>query len=193
MFVNEDNFVNVIDPYLMPLQSTSLRLTRNEEDARDLVQETMLKAYKSLHQYQVDTNFKAWIFRILVNTYITSYRKRVKQPLRVSYDDMEDFYMYQSLDDSQSAMARGKDSLIDHQFVDEITFAMENLPAQFRLAITLADVEGFTYKEIADIMDVPLGTIMSRLFRGRKILQKSLWAYARERGLVVGEYSDHQH
>jgi len=193
MVAIQNNFMDMVRPFLSSLHSTGLRMTRNEEDAQDLVQETMLKAYKGMHQFQTDTNFKAWIFRILVNTYITGYRKKSKQPQRVSYDDMEEFFLYKALDNLKTTQAKSKDMTLEHYFDDDVKVAMENLPNQFRLVVTLCDIEGFTYKEIAEIMQAPLGTVMSRLYRGRKLLQRSLWAYAKKRGLVVGEYSEQQH
>jgi RNA polymerase sigma-70 factor (ECF subfamily) len=191
MIASQQDFLDNIQPYLTSLHSTGLRMTRNEQDAQDLVQETLMKAFKSMHQFQKDTNFKAWIFRILVNTYITGYRKKSKQPQRVSYEDLEDFYLYKSVEKEQALNPKTKMSV--GIFDDDIKTAMDSLPVQFRLVVTLCDIEGFTYKEIAEIMHAPLGTIMSRLYRGRKLLQRSLWAYARKRGLVVGEYSDQKH
>ena len=193
MILEQGNFVSEVEPFLLSLHSTGLRMTHNDDDAQDLVQETMLKAYKSIHQFKDDTNFKAWVFRILVNTYITGYRKKSKQPQRVSYDDMEEFYLYKSIEENKSPNTKAKDQALEHYFDDDVKFAMEGLPNQFRLVVTLCDIEGFTYKEIAEIMQAPLGTIMSRLYRGRKILERSLWAYAKKRGLVVGEYSEQQH
>ncbi len=190
--VNTD-FMSMVKPYLVPLRNTSLRMTKNEHDAQDLIQETMMKAYKAMHQFQKDTNFKAWVFRILVNTYITDYRKKSRQPQRVNYEDIQDYYPSSPLEAIAPDEGRVKAPSIEYHFDDDVKLAMEDLPAQFRVVVMLCDIEGFSYKEISDIMDAPLGTIMSRLFRGRKLLERSLWAYAKEKGLVVGEYTNIKH
>ncbi len=163
-------------------------MTRNQNDAEDLVQDTLFKAFRALEQYQKNTNFRAWVFRILVNTFITAYRKAVKQPQKVSYDDMEEFFLYKRLDESVALQETSKEEFVENFFDDDVKEALENLPYQFRLVVLLCDVEGFSYNEIANIIDAPLGTVMSRLYRGRKLLQRHLWNYAKERGYITDEF-----
>ncbi|HYO61230.1 MAG TPA: sigma-70 family RNA polymerase sigma factor [Actinomycetota bacterium] len=172
-------------PLLDSLYASALRMTRNPADAEDLVQETMLRAYRSFDRFEEGTNLKAWMFRIMTNAYINTYRKKQREPKKVSADEVEDFDLYQELknhDDqfSQTPERIVLDSLVDSDIID----AIDDLPEQFRLAVVLSDVEGFSYAEMAEIMDVPLGTVMSRLHRGRKALQKRLWDLARDRGIV---------
>ncbi len=180
-------FTKLVEPHLSSLYNTAMRMTHNEKDAEDLVQDAMFKAYRALNQFQENTNFRAWIFRILVNTFITAYRKSVKQPQKISYDDMEEFYLYKRLDETISMQETSKDEFIENLFNDDIKDALESLPYQFRLVVLLCDVEGFSYNEIANIIDAPLGTVMSRLYRGRKLLQRSLWNYAKERGYITDD------
>ncbi|MFC2088891.1 sigma-70 family RNA polymerase sigma factor [Calditrichota bacterium] len=186
---NQVEFEALIAPHLNSLYSTALRMTHNQNDAEDLVQETMYKAFRALGQYQRNTNFRAWVFRILVNTYITAYRKAVRQPTKVSYDDLEEFYLYKKLDDSVSLQETAKEDFLENFFDDDVKGALENLPYQFRLVVLLCDVENFSYNEISEIIDAPLGTVMSRLYRGRKLLQRYLWGYAKKRGYVLDEDS----
>jgi RNA polymerase sigma-70 factor (ECF subfamily) len=180
-------FDALISPHLNSLYSTALRMTHNQNDAEDLVQETMYKAFRAFDQYQRNTNFRAWAFRILVNTYITAYRKAIRQPTKISYDDLEEFYLYKKLDESLSLQENSKEDFLENLFEDDVKEALENLPYQFRLVVLLCDVEGFSYNEIANIIDAPLGTVMSRLYRGRKLLQRYLWGYAKKRGYVLDE------
>jgi RNA polymerase sigma-70 factor (ECF subfamily) len=177
----QEEFLQLAQPQLLSLYNTALRMSHNTNDAQDLVQDTLYKAYKNFNQFKKNTNFRAWIFRILVNTYITDYRKSLKQPLKESFDDMEEFYLYHRLDKELGLQAYGKQEFIENLFDDEVKHALESLPDQFRLVILLKDVHDFSYQEIADIVKVPLGTVMSRLFRGRKLLQKYLWKYAKKR------------
>jgi RNA polymerase sigma-70 factor (ECF subfamily) len=170
-------------PLLSSLYSAAYRLTRNAADAEDLVQETFLRAYRGFHQFEPGTNLKAWLYRILTNTFINSYRKRQREPQTVSDDEVEDWYLYSKMaeDGSEpSAEASVLESLPD----EDVQEALSSLPAPFRIAVLLADVEGFSYKEIAEITGVPIGTVMSRLHRGRRALEKRLWNVVRERGLV---------
>ena len=165
------------------MYSAAFRLTRNAADAEDLVQETFLRAYRAFHQFEPGTNLKAWLYRILTNTFINSYRKRQREPQTISEDEVEDWYLYSKMTEEgmePSAEAAVLESLPD----EDVQEALSSLPEQFRMAVLLADVEGFSYKEIADIMGVPIGTVMSRLHRGRKALEKRLWDVVRERGLV---------
>jgi RNA polymerase sigma-70 factor (ECF subfamily) len=172
-------------PLLDSLYAGALRMTRNPADAEDLVQETMLRAYRSFNRFEPGTNLKAWLFRILTNAYINVYRKRQREPQKVSQDDVEEFDLYQELKDHDPQFAATPETIVLDSLVDsDIIEAIDALPEQFRLAVILSDIEGFTYAEMAEIMDVPLGTVMSRLHRGRKALQKRLWDLAVDRGIV---------
>jgi RNA polymerase sigma-70 factor, ECF subfamily len=172
-------------PLLDSLYAGALRMTRNPADAEDLVQETMLRAYRSFDRFEPGTNLKAWLFRILTNAYINVYRKRQREPQKVSQEDVEDFDLYQELKDHDPQFSATPESIVLDSLVDsDITDAIDDLPEQFRLAVVLSDIEGFTYAEMAEIMQVPMGTVMSRLHRGRKALQKRLWDLARDRGIV---------
>ena len=172
-------------PLLDTLYAGAMRMTRNPDDASDLVQETVERAYKAFHQFKPGTNLKAWMFRILTNTYINGYRKKQRQPLQSSTDDVEDWQMAQAESHTshglRSAEAEALDSLPDGDVKD----ALAAIPEEFRLAVYFADVEGFAYKEIADIMETPVGTVMSRLHRGHRQLRDKLEDYARERGFVA--------
>jgi len=170
-------------PLLPGMYSAAYRLTRNPSDAEDLVQETFLRAYRAFHQFEPGTNLKAWLYRILMNTFINSYRKRQREPQTVSDEEIADWYLYSKMNEAglePSAETAVIESLPD----EEVQEALSSLPEQFRAAVLLADVEGFSYKEISEITGVPIGTVMSRLHRGRKALQKRLWDVVRERGLV---------
>jgi len=188
-FSRQKEFSELAEPHLSSLYSTAMRMTRNNQDAEDLVQDTLYKAYRALNQFQKNTNFRAWIFKILVNTFITGYRKAVKQPKKVSYEDIHEFILYKGAKIDESLLSDdSKVDIINHYFDDEIKAALENLPYQFRLVVLLCDIEGFSYNEIAHIIDVPLGTVMSRLYRRRRLLQRTLWDYAKEKG-YVGEHT----
>jgi RNA polymerase sigma-70 factor (ECF subfamily) len=170
-------------PLLPGLYSAAYRLTRNPSDAEDLVQETFLRAYRGFHQFEEGTNLKAWLYRILMNTFINDYRKRQRQPQTVSDDEIPDWYLYSKM--AESGMEPSAETSVIEALPDEeVQEALSSLPDQFRMAVLLADVEGFSYKEIADITGVPIGTVMSRLHRGRKALEKRLWDVVRSRGLV---------
>ncbi len=184
----QKEFSQLVDPHLSSLYSTALRMTHNQSDAEDLVQDTLFKAFRALDQFQKNTNFRAWIFRILVNTFITAYRKAIKQPQKVSYDDLEEFFLYKRLDETVSLQETSKEEFLENLFDDDVKDALESLPYQFRLVVLLCDVEGFSYNEIANIIDAPLGTVMSRLYRGRKLLQRQLWNYAKKRGYITDDF-----
>ena len=174
-------------PMLDSLYGAALRMTRNPADAEDLVQETMLRAFRSFDRFEPGTNLKAWLFRILTNAYINTYRKKQREPQKVSQDQVEDFDLYQELKDHDPELSRTPETIVLDSLVDsDILEAIEDLPEQFRLAVVLSDIEGFSYAEMAEIMGVPMGTVMSRLHRGRRALQKRLWDLARDRGIVKG-------
>jgi RNA polymerase sigma-70 factor (ECF subfamily) len=178
-------------PLLDSLYGAALRMTRNPSDAEDLVQDTMLRAYRAFDSFEPGTNLKAWLFRILTNAYINTYRKKQREPQKVSSDELEEFDLYRELREHGPQEAETPERIVLDSLVDtDILTAIEDLPEQFRLAVVLSDIEGFTYAEMAEIMDVPLGTVMSRLHRGRKALQKRLWELARDRGIVKGARSD---
>ena len=171
-------------PLLPSLYAAALRMTRNPSDAEDLVQDTYLRAYRGFAGFQEGTNLKAWLYRILTNGFINTYRKRQLEPQTVEGpDDLDEWYLYDRLGGRNVELSAETEVLdrIPDQAVKE---ALESLPENFRLPVLLADVEGFSYKEIADIMETPIGTVMSRLHRGRKALQKALWDTAKDRGLV---------
>ena len=172
--------------HMPSLYSAALRMTRNPADAEDLVQETYLKAYRAYDSFQEGTNRKAWLYKILTNTFINSYRARKRRPEQADVDDVEDLYLFRRLGGLEASTAgrSAEDQVMDLFTDSEVKEALESLPESFRMAVLLADVEGFSYKEIAEIMDVPIGTVMSRLHRGRKALQRALVEFGRERGLV---------
>ena len=178
-------------PLLDSLYGAALRMTRNPADAEDLVQETMLRAYRAFESFEPGTNLKAWLFRILTNAYINTYRKKQREPQKVSADEIGDFDLYQELKSSDPQFQETPESIVLDSLVDsDILEAIEELPEQFRLAVMLSDVEDFSYAEMAEIMDVPMGTVMSRLHRGRKALQKRLWELAAEKGIVKASSKD---
>jgi RNA polymerase sigma-70 factor, ECF subfamily len=175
--------------HMPSLYSAALRMTRNAADAEDLVQETYLKAYRGFDSFTQGTNLKAWLYRILTNTFINRYRAAKRRPDETDLEEVEDFYLYRRLGGLEGVRASrsAEDELLDFFTEGEVRDALESLPEQFRLAVLLADVEGFSYKEIAEILDIPIGTVMSRLHRGRKGLQKRLYDFAAERGLLGDE------
>ena len=173
-------------PLMDGLYSAAMRMTRNAADAEDLVQETYLKAFNAYERFEAGRNLKAWMYRILTNSYINAYRKKQRRPDESDIDDIEDLYLYRRLGGAESAVLSrsAEDELLEMFGEDEVKLALEDLPEHYRMPILLADVEGFAYKEIAEILDVPIGTVMSRLHRGRKQLQKRLYSFAEEHRLL---------
>ncbi len=179
--------------HMPSLYAAALRMTRNPADAEDLVQETYLKAYRGFGGFTEGTNLKAWLYRILTNTYINIYRAKKRRPDETDVEDFENLYLYHRLGGGQEAAVgrSAEDQVLDRFTEAEVKDAIEALPEQFRMAVILGDVEGFSYKEMAEILDVPIGTVMSRLHRGRRALQKRLYEFGRQRGLVpAGEGSE---
>ena len=169
------------------LFSTALRMTRNRSDAEDLVQETYIKGWRSFHTFQEGTNLRAWLFRIMTNTYINKYNAAKRKGTEVELDDVEELFLYKRLGsiDQSKLSSSAEDQMLNLFTDDEVKNALESLPEDFRIPVLLSDVDGFSYQEIAEMLEIPMGTVMSRLHRGRKIMQKMLYEYARERGLII--------
>jgi RNA polymerase sigma-70 factor (ECF subfamily) len=180
------DFADLAMPYMSALYAAAMRMTRNPTDAEDLVQETYLRAYRGFGGFREGTNLKAWLYKILTNTYINIYRAKKRRPDQVELDDMPDFALYRQIGglEAVSANATPETEVLAGIPDAEVKEALESIPEQFRIAVILCDIEEFSYKEIAEILDIPIGTVMSRIHRGRKLLQKRLWDYAAERGLV---------
>lgn len=180
------NFTRDAMVHMDALYGAAMRMTRNPADAEDLVQETYLRAYRGYERFEEGTNLRAWLYRILTNTFINSYRAKQRRPQESDLADVEDLYLYRRLGGVETAeLGRSaEDQLMELLTEAEVKDAVEALPEKFRIPVLLADIEGFSYKEIAEIVDIPIGTVMSRLHRGRKALQKSLWDFASTRRLL---------
>jgi len=173
-------------PFMDQLYAAAMRMTRNPSDAADLVQETYVKAFQAFGQFQQGTNLKAWLYRIQTNTFINTYRKNQRNPYQGTIDDLEDWQLGGAESMTQSLSTRSAEAeAIDHLPDSAVKDALQAIPEDFRLAVYFADVEGFSYQEIADIMKTPVGTVMSRLHRGRRLLREMLADYARDRGIAV--------
>lgn len=170
------------------LFNVGMRMTRNREEAEDLVQETYLKVHRFSHTFKEGSNLKAWLFKILRNTFINSFRKKIREPKEVHYNEIEDFYLYNKIktDKANDVNLSSEGSSVYEFLEDEVKNAVDNLPLAFKEAILYSDIEELSYGEISEIIGCPIGTVKSRLFRARKLLQKSLWNYANERGYLQG-------
>ena len=184
---DQAEFESMAMPFMDQLYSHALRLTKNSSDAEDLVQETYLKGYRAFSSFKEGTNLRAWLFRILTNSFINNYRKKQRGFEEEDFDEIDDMYLHRRLGSIQNSTLgmSAEDMLFERLTEDEIKDAVENLPTQYREVVLLADVQGFSYKEIAEILEIPNGTVMSRLHRGRAKLQKVLLDFASKRGLLV--------
>lgn len=183
---DQANFERDAMPLAPQLYGAAVRMTRNPANAEDLVQETFLKAYRAYGTFEEGTNLKAWLYRILTNTFINNYRRDTRRPQETDLGELEDLYLFRRLarETSATSSTSAEDQLLEGLVEEDIKQAIESLPENFRMVVLLADLEGFSYKEIADILEIPIGTVMSRLHRGRKALQVALWDFAMKRGLV---------
>lgn len=178
---DRERFEGLISQHLDGLFGSSLRLTRHRAKAEDLLQETFLRAWRSFHTFRPGTNVRAWLYRILMNAYIDGYRKSEREPEIVDHEDVDEFYLYSKVHESEDYRRSGnpEEVLLNNLMDADVRGALDSLPEAFRSVVVLADIEGFSYKEIAEILAIPIGTVMSRLHRGRRQLQVKLWEYAR--------------
>lgn len=188
----QEQFTSDAMQYAPQLFSTALRMTHNRSDAEDLVQETYIKGWRSFHTFQDGTNLRAWLFRILTNTYINKYNAQKRKGGEVELDDIEELFLYKRLGsiDQSKLSSSAEDQMFELFTDDEVKNALESLHEDFRMPVLLSDVDGFSYKEISDMLEIPIGTVMSRLHRGRKAMQKRLYEYAREKGLFFEPVTD---
>ncbi|MGB3561784.1 MAG: sigma-70 family RNA polymerase sigma factor [Thermoanaerobaculia bacterium] len=171
-------------PFVDALYNTAYRMTRNAEDAEDLVQETYFKAYRYYDKFQEGTNLKAWLFKILKNTFINNYRKKQQAPPQSDFAEIEDAFESQLSEEVTRQMKSPEDEVLEDVLDEDVQRALDILPPDYRMAVILADLEGFSYKEIAEILELPVGTVMSRLYRGRKLMETAMLEYAREHGYL---------
>jgi RNA polymerase sigma-70 factor (ECF subfamily) len=183
--VAQKEFESIALVHTDALLRTALRMTRNQNDAEDLVQETMLKAYRFFDRFERGSNIKAWLFKIMTNIFINNYRQKARKPTGVSYEDIDDNFLYHQLENSRGITADPEEMLFSKLMDSDVRSAIGDLPEDFRMVVVLAFLEGFSYEEIAEIADIQLGTVKSRLHRARKLLQKSLWDYAVQRGIAT--------
>jgi len=185
---DRQQFEQMVEEHLNGLFGAALRMTRNRTNAEDLLQETFLRAWRSFHTFRPGTNARAWLYRILMNAYIDNYRKATREPEVVDQDDVDEFYLYSKVQESDQYRRAGnpEEAFLQTLMDADVKAALESLPEAFRAVVMLADIDGFSYKEIAEILSIPIGTVMSRLHRGRKQLQVALWEYARRARYVDG-------
>jgi RNA polymerase sigma-70 factor (ECF subfamily) len=184
---SRDLFEEQALPFIDQLYAAAMRMTRNPSDAQDLVQETFVKAFAAFKQFEQGTNLKAWLYRILTNTFINTYRKKQREPYQGAIDELEDWQLGGAESTTAMSSRSAEAEAIDHLPDSAVKDALQSIPEDFRLAVYFADVEGFSYQEIAEIMKTPIGTVMSRLHRGRRLLRELLTNYAIERGLDAGQ------
>ncbi len=180
------DFESATMPYVDALYNTARRMTRNAQDAEDLVQEAYLKAYKYYDKFEEGTNLKAWLFKIMKNTFINNYRKKQNRPLESDFADIEGDFESQVSTEAEGRLKTPEEELLENVLDEDVQRALDTLPSDYRMAVILADLEDFSYKEIAEILEVPVGTVMSRLYRGRKLLEEAMLHYAREHGYLHG-------
>lgn len=184
---DKENFEREAMPFLGSLYNTAYRLARNSEDAEDLVQETFLRAYRSFDQFTPGTNLKAWLFRILRNAFINEYRKKRAAPQEEDFAGIEESFESRIDGDRVTSIKNPEQEALEGALDEKVQLALDALPPDYKMAVVLADLEGFSYREIADILEVPIGTVMSRLYRGRKLLEEELLRYARSHNYLPGD------
>jgi len=178
------DFEEVAMPFVDSLYNTAYRMTRNAEDAEDLVQETYLKAYRYYDKFEEGTNFKAWLFKIMKNTFINNYRRRQQAPPQSDFADIEESFESLVASEATEQIKSPEEEFLENVLDEDVQRALDALPTDYRMVVLLADLEGFSYKEIAEILEIPVGTVMSRLYRGRRLMESTMLTYAREHGYL---------